>query len=635
MRPLPPGLAPCHNRRGMTETADPLAALERDIELLAPEGDLLKAAEALASLADDTGAQGVRYALARGIVENRNGFFQTALTSLQHARDLARRNGETATLARISREIARVHTWRGDGRTAALELLRSLIEADESDSRADTAAALAEVGRLNLEVGRYEAALNALERAAKLAPGVLPPREPARIAVNRCEALLALDRRDECLELIETSLPAIGAEHRREHYLIRLLRARTLLLLDRDDEGAKAAAEAETLVAAGGGGFGESEWHLIEGLMKRRSDPEAAIAAFQKALGRFADDDLPRHEIETRIHLASLLARTGHTGEAEACIAEALRRCQVRGLPAMGDRVRGVAAAFWRPDRIADLANADAVRPGEHGGRFLILETLGSGGFGSVERAVDNATGDEVAIKRMRADAIAARPNANLVFETVRNELKAADRVANRPYVARTRYLSVEPSGGIVLVQDFVRGPTLRRAMSEWQGARGRLYAVAARLARAVAGIHARDVAHRDLKPDNVILRNGNEPVLIDLGLARFGGAPDLLSGMGSPPYAAPEQWEATVDPRWIGREDLYALGVIIGEIAGDAPPPDGKGGSPGSGSFGFFRKPKSNLPPRVAALVATMLTREPEKRVVDLHDVAAALDEAAAAENG
>ena len=609
---------------------DPLADLERDVAALAPEAQLLRAVEAAAAIGEEGGERSVRYFIARGIVENRNGFFESALTTFHKARDMAATANAASHLARISREIARVHTWRGDGRSAALELLRSLVEAEEAGSRADTAAALAEVGRLNLEVGRYEAALGALERAARLAPGVLPAREPARIAVNRCEALLALDRHEECLDLIAAALPAIADEHRREHFLIRAMRARALLGLGRDDEGAMAASEAEMFRAADPSSYEQSEWQLLDGLRLQRTDPGAAIAALQKALGRFADDDLPRHEVETRIHLATLLADNDRLAEAEACIAEALRRCDARDLPVMGDRARAAALRFWRADRIADLSgeNAIAPRPGESGGRFLIVERLGSGGFGSVDRAIDNNTGDEVAIKRMRADAISGRQDAALVFATVQNEVKAAGQVSNRPYVARTRYLNIEASGAIVLVQDFVRGPTLRTLLKEGAADRARLFSIAARLARAVAGIHARGIAHRDLKPENVIVRDGSEPVLIDLGLARFGGSPDVLSGMGTPPYAAPEQWEATVDARWSGREDIHALGVMIGELGGDQP------AEAPAGAFAALRQrlqPKSNLPPKLARLTQAMLTKDPAARIVDLHDVAAALDEAAA----
>jgi hypothetical protein len=100
---------------------------------------------------------------------------------------------------------------------------------------------------------------------------------------------------------------------------------------------------------------------------------------------------------------------------------------------------------------------------------------------------------------------------------------------------------------------------------------------------------------------------------------------------MGTPPYAAPEQWEATVDPRWSGREDIYALGVIVGELAGETEAAEAP-----AGAFAAFRQRlarKSNLPAKLARLTQAMLAKDPATRTVDLHEVAAALDETAAEE--
>ncbi len=98
---------------------------------------------------------------------------------------------------------------------------------------------------------------------------------------------------------------------------------------------------------------------------------------------------------------------------------------------------------------------------------------------------------------------------------------------------------------------------------------------------------------------------------------------------MGTPPYAAPEQWEANPDPRWTGREDIYALGVIVTELVGDELPADKPGGALASLRQRFGRK--TNLAPKAAKLVQAMLATDPAAREVDLHEVAGALEEAAA----
>ena len=77
----------------------------------------------------------------------------------------------------------------------------------EVQIRADRAATVAEIGRLDIEAGRYEAALAALDEAARQAPGNLPPREAGRIAYNRCESWFGLGRTDRCRELIEETAP--------------------------------------------------------------------------------------------------------------------------------------------------------------------------------------------------------------------------------------------------------------------------------------------------------------------------------------------------------------------------------------------------------------------------------------------
>lgn len=93
---------------------------------------------------------------------------------------------------------------------------------------------------------------------------------------------------------------------------------------------------------------------------------------------------------------------------------------------------------------------------------------------------------------------------------------------------------------------------------------------IGAALADAVQSVHAQDVVHLDLKPENFMLRPAGEAVLLDFGFARHAHYPDLLGeeqhfAAGSAAYVSPEQLR---DDRSDPRSDLYALGVLLYELA-------------------------------------------------------------------
>jgi serine/threonine protein kinase len=116
------------------------------------------------------------------------------------------------------------------------------------------------------------------------------------------------------------------------------------------------------------------------------------------------------------------------------------------------------------------------------------------------------------------------------------------------------------------LVFEYVEGPTLDDALAD----QGPLHPidvllVGMQLAAALGHLHGRGLAHLDVKPGNVVLRDGR-PVLIDLGLARpVGEAPAGRHRRGSPPWMAPEQVRR--QPASPGM-DLFALGAVLFELA-------------------------------------------------------------------
>ncbi|MEO0324507.1 MAG: serine/threonine-protein kinase [Myxococcota bacterium] len=203
---------------------------------------------------------------------------------------------------------------------------------------------------------------------------------------------------------------------------------------------------------------------------------------------------------------------------------------------------------------------------------------VGEGGVGVVYRA-ERGAGEQVAIKVLRPHL--AR-DATLRARVLR-EAGVLGSVTG-PHVGRLLAAGEDPERGLYLVLAWIEGPSLATHLA----AQGPLpVPEATRLGREIlhglAAAHAVGVAHRDVKPDNVLLEAGRSARVVDFGLAAFvrGGTlaganrgDDLTpSGrrMGTPGYAAPEQ--VVDDPERDHRVDLWAAGVVLYEMLAGARP--------------------------------------------------------------
>lgn len=120
------------------------------------------------------------------------------------------------------------------------------------------------------------------------------------------------------------------------------------------------------------------------------------------------------------------------------------------------------------------------------------------------------------------------------------------------------------------LVLEYVPGMSLEKRLAESRLTAGEVARIGAEIADALQSVHRQGVIHLDLKPDNILLREGGGVALIDFGLSHHARLPDLLAEeqrftAGSAPYVSPEQIEGSRnDPR----SDLFALGVVLYEMA-------------------------------------------------------------------
>ena len=197
------------------------------------------------------------------------------------------------------------------------------------------------------------------------------------------------------------------------------------------------------------------------------------------------------------------------------------------------------------------------------GGRYRLVERIGSGGMGTVWRALDELVDREVAVKQPRLpgdpEDAAHQRAANRLYR----EARAAARV-DHPAAVSIHDVVVEEDGLPWIVMELVRGESLHEALK-----RGPVEAPeAARIGIAVLGAlraaHAVGIVHRDVKPANVLLGPHRRVVLTDFGIAHIQGEESLtVSGefIGSLEFIAPERMSG----RGAGpSSDLWSLGVLL-----------------------------------------------------------------------
>ena len=208
------------------------------------------------------------------------------------------------------------------------------------------------------------------------------------------------------------------------------------------------------------------------------------------------------------------------------------------------------------------------------GGRYRLLSPLGSGGTGTVWRAVDQLLGREVAVKEVLLPHGLSEGAREDLRERTRREARAAARL-DHPSVV-TVYDVIEEEGSPFLVMELVEARTL----AEQVRTDGPLTPEqAARVGLAVLGAleqaHAHGIVHRDVKPGNVLLRRDGRVILTDFGIATRAGDSSLTGTgllLGSPSYIAPERAKGE-DPG--PASDLWSLGATLFTAVEGRPPYD------------------------------------------------------------
>jgi len=345
---------------------------------------------------------------------------------------------------------------------------------------------------------------------------------------------------------------------------------------------------------------------------------------------------------------------------AKACPADTQVRNEVRSLILRYDRDGGrLENTLVAASAMVRLLAHPELRPGQRISKYEVLSSLGSGGMAEVYLARDTALARNVALKVLSKGLVDSAGGLEPVFA----EARAASSL-NHPNII-TVFDAGEAEGRQFIAAEHVVGETIRARLQEGPVALHEGLAIAVQIARALSAAHAARVVHRDVKPENIMLRPDGVVKVLDFGIARvrgpdptashpsisrasFAGQPSIPAGVGSSLQAGLGKSSVETGPEPIvgslaymspeqalgmpidSRSDIFSFGTLLFELF--------TGSRPFSGSSNlstlmavvghpavFPASPR--LPGKLRRIIQRCLEKNPGDRPQNMEEVALVLE--------
>jgi serine/threonine-protein kinase len=247
--------------------------------------------------------------------------------------------------------------------------------------------------------------------------------------------------------------------------------------------------------------------------------------------------------------------------------------------------------------------------------RYRIIDKLGSGGMAEVYKAEDTILNRTVAIKVLHSQFATQKD----FVERLRREAQAAANL-NHPNIVSIHDWGSEDHNYFI-VMEYIEGKTLKEIIeTEAPLSADKAIKITVKVCSALEFAHKREIVHRDVKPQNIMITPEGEIKVTDFGIARAGTATPLTqtgSIMGTAQYLSPEQAQGRLVQR---TSDIYSLGIVLYEMLTGRPPFNGE--NPVSVAFKQVheqpvspRKINPDIPESLERVVLRALAKNPADR--------------------